>query len=64
MFMELEEIRLRAKGMAEKKEKILGLKEKLKDTTELSKERDMLILRQGRLISSVKALEGKIKNWK
>ena len=64
MFMELEEIRLRAKGMAEKKEKILGLKEKLKDTTELAKERDMLILRQGRLISSVKALEGKIKNWK
>ena len=37
MFMELEEIRLRAKGMAEKKEKILGLKEKLKDTTELAK---------------------------
>lgn len=64
MFMELEEIRLRAKGMAEKKEKILGLKEKLKDTTELAKERDMLILRQGRLISSEKALEGKIKNWK
>jgi hypothetical protein len=60
----LENIRVNARGMAEKKERILELREKLKDTTEMAKERDMVILRQGRLISSVKALEGKIKYWK
>ncbi len=60
----MENIRVNARGMAEKKERILELREKLKDTTEMAKERDMVILRQGRLISSVKALEGKIKYWK
>lgn len=62
--MELEELKLKARDMIEKKQKILGMRDKLKDTSDISKERDKLILRQGRLISSIKGLEAKLRTWR
>jgi hypothetical protein len=63
-FKEMDEIMLKMKSIIEMKQKVSILKEKLKDTSEMSKKRESLLLRQGRLISSNKSLEANIKTWK
>ncbi len=60
----MDEIMLKMKSIIEMKQKVSILKEKLKDTSEMSKKRESLLLRQGRLISSNKSLEANIKTWK
>jgi hypothetical protein len=64
VYMELEEIKLKARAIVKMKEKILILKGKLKDTYQMSKQRDGLISKKGRLISSIKGLQTKIKTWR